>query len=100
MSRDNSYNGFTNWATWNVALWCGNDEGLYSDLVALAARAVRRGDDEDEFIRDAETYVRDVLPHGTPDMVSDEDYKTVDWYEALSEFYTTEVEQQEDDNAE
>ena len=22
-------NGWTNWETWNVALWMGNDEGLY-----------------------------------------------------------------------
>ncbi len=27
---DNTYNGWTNYETWNVALWLGNDEGLYN----------------------------------------------------------------------
>jgi hypothetical protein len=28
---DTSYNGFSNFATWNVALWIQNDEGLYNE---------------------------------------------------------------------
>ena len=26
---ENEYNGWRNWATWNVALWLGNDYPLY-----------------------------------------------------------------------
>jgi len=27
---DNAYNGWTNYETWNVALWIGGDQGLYN----------------------------------------------------------------------
>ena len=41
-----TYNGWKNYATWNVALWIGNDEGFYRAAVDFSrnckARAVYR----------------------------------------------------------
>ena len=59
---DISYNGWTNYETWNVALWINNDEGLYD--------IARRCDDYQDFV-DA----IDGLISKTPDGVSFTDPK-------------------------
>ena len=54
------YNGHRSWNAWNVALWIGNDEGLYHE----ARRCLRRGPTQG-----ARMFLSEVVEEGgkTPD---------------------------------
>ena len=67
---DTSYNGWTNYETWNVALWIQNDEGLYH----LAQEA---GSYEDFLDCLEELFPEELFPykHSTPDGVNYRDPK-------------------------
>ena len=59
-----TYNGWTNWATWNVALWVDNQEEYYFARVARV-----KGNAGKEWTAEAvEDFVRAIFPEGTPDM--------------------------------
>ena len=47
---DTTYNGWENYETWNVALWIGNDEGLYD--------IARRCDDYQDFVDSIEGLIK------------------------------------------
>ena len=44
---DKTYNGWTNYETWLVALWIDNEEGSYSDRCAAADEAWEDTDEAD-----------------------------------------------------
>ena len=46
-----TYNGWTNYETWNASLWIGNDEFLYNTAVACVEYAEGGEDPYTKFIR-------------------------------------------------
>lgn len=67
-----SYNGWKNWATWNIALWIDKEEPSYRARM----RAEPRTADE------AEAFAKSIFPNGTPDFDNKAaDYENVDWEE-------------------
>lgn len=78
MSADGTYNGWANRQTWNVCLWIGNDEGLYTlakDCVSYEAFRL--------FLR--EVLGNSPLAFETPDSVSWND-SNINLYE-MNEFW-------------
>jgi len=57
------YNGHKSWGYWNVALWIGNDEGLYN----MARGYIRREKNRDEAARSIVAYLRNTGITQTPD---------------------------------
>lgn len=66
-----SYNGYSNWETWNVNLWLNNDETYYRVLKTCSSSA------------DIKTYVLDVfeLTGSFGDIDSIKELDMVDWIE-------------------
>ena len=57
-----NYNGWTNYATWNTALWVDNEEYTYFTRIDEQKRIV------EWTAALVEAFVREVFPDGTPDM--------------------------------
>jgi hypothetical protein len=76
------YQGWPNWETWNVALWFGNDEGLYHAVLDHHGKFTATS---------AKRFVLDLLPNGTPDFESSDQgypyhYSRVRWREIAESF--------------
>jgi hypothetical protein len=76
------YNGWRNWQTWNVALWFGNDEGLYRHAIDARNGMPRRKFNAES----VQAFVLEMLPNGTPDMDGQVELAGVDWRSIASAF--------------
>jgi len=85
---DTTYEGWTNWETWNVALWCDNEYGIYQQ------RFDAKGPWTPEAARD---FVLEYFPNGTPDFEVDhmrwwESRGAVNWREIAEHWETDRLE--------
>ena len=83
-----TYNGWKNRETWNVALWCDNEEAIYRDRIARGPMDAKQ----------TEEFVREWFPNGTPDMEQERDpYEhdevKVNWQE-IAEHWNSEFEEE------
>jgi hypothetical protein len=80
---DKTYNGWTNWETWQILLWCDSEPGTYEWRMEWL-RGFRWEPDS----RDVEMLFRDMFPEGTPDMDDASDMAKVDWDEITEHLVT------------
>ena len=71
---EKTFNGWTNWATWNVALWVDNDYGLYHFRKECSGPA-------GWCFESAQAFCLDVFENGTPDMDDPEEMNLVNYQE-------------------
>jgi hypothetical protein len=80
MAKAEKYNGWANYETWNVALWFGNDYGMYQAV---------KGHPKKFTAASAEEFTKELLPNGTPDFESRGGascYAKVNWKEIAADF--------------
>ena len=91
-----TYNGWTNYETWNVALWIDNEPGTYEEARDMARRARSAGD----LATRVRAWVEDMAPDLGASMFADllgAALSEVDWDEIAGHWYD---EAHEDDEVE
>lgn len=114
MSNDTEYNGWTNYETWNCALWMDNDQGSQEYWQEAAQECYDGAEKDDIFTRkeNARLALADRIKEHheeaaeawMPDQASffadilNAGLSSVDWHE-IAEHYMNEVEEEADESA-
>jgi len=91
-----SYNGWTNYETWNVALWIDNEEGTYSERCDLAERAT----DSYRLAQDIKAWINEMAPDLGASLFSDllsAALSEVNWEEIAENWYNEAHENDEEE---
>ena len=78
MKNTKTYNGWTNWETWNVLIWLDNSQNLYNIKQSFINKNVH---DKKNFESIVKLFLTDIFPHGTQDMNSIKEMKQVNFKE-------------------
>ena len=84
-TREKTYNGWTNYETWNVKLWLDNEQNSADDMARMARRTTEAG----KLAREIKDYVQEYSPDLGASMFADllnAALSEVDWYE-IAEAY-------------
>lgn len=76
----NTYNGWTNWSTWQINLWLDNEEPWYR----AKQRFLRAGDFSEDAVK--AFCVEQFGKEGTPDMDQPGEWEAVNWTEIAESF--------------
>lgn len=67
MKKDNTYNGWANYETWNIALWYDSTEA-YQYLITRKAKEFTEIYDQDESVRRLAQWIEDLVSEEKPRM--------------------------------
>ena len=85
--EDTTYNGWTNYETWNLNLWIDNDEGHYKGKVRFL-----RSKAQELNVETVTNFCMRRFPKGTPDMNGPADMTKVNYEEILEHWQHERVE--------
>lgn len=109
MTETTKYNGWTNYETWNVALWIDNEEGSYDYWRDRARECLDDNDnDKGEAVNDLRKALADEIEENNPlagqssmyaDILS-ANLREVNWYEIAANWIDEVYEEPEQEEAE